>query len=98
MEGKRKKYCKFPGCNNAYLIEVHRRWKEICSMKESTGSSNFVICEDHFRNTDFVNENKHRLKPGTVSFVQCSDIAENLSWTFEHSVDFKHCLPLLKSR
>ena len=92
MEGKRKKYCKFPGCNNAYITgggnkhyfqfpkdpEVHRRWKEICSVKESTGSSNFVICEDHFRNTDFVNENKQRLKPGTVPFVQCSDIAKNL--------------------
>ena len=91
MEGKKKKkYCKFPGCRNSYTtgtinkhyyqfpkdLQAHQLWKDICRIQGSTDASHFVVCEDHFLVTDFMNENKNRLKPGTVPFAQCTDVAD----------------------
>ncbi|KAF2878959.1 hypothetical protein ILUMI_27232, partial [Ignelater luminosus] len=46
----------------------HQLWKDICNITD-TNATNFNICEDHFKDSDFVNEKKERLNIKVVPLL-----------------------------
>ncbi|KAK9886577.1 hypothetical protein WA026_017506 [Henosepilachna vigintioctopunctata] len=117
MQLERLKFnCKFPSCTSQYKSGANNKhffkfpsypalcmkWKAFCNISANTDTRHFRLCEDHFKESDFWNKDKKRIKYETipslhkVSFAQpaTSSVSINTKQLIKSSVhieDHNYC-------